>query len=111
MTAKSVNIQIDRGTDFSHSFVMKNTDQTIIDLTGYTAVSKIRKYPDDSLSVQSFNVGISSTTGTITLSMGSTLTSILESGRNYYDILVITTSNLTSKVFEGTVMVNTTISV
>ncbi len=111
MAAESVNIQIDKGTDFSQNFVMKNPDQTIVDLTGYTGVSKVRKYPEDSLNIQSFTVGIASTTGTITLSMGTTITSNLEVGRNYYDILVTSGSSVVSKVFEGSVMVNATISV
>jgi len=110
MAAESVNIQIDKGTDFSQKFVMKNPDQTIIDLTGYTAVSKIRKYPEDT-KFQPFAVGIASTTGTITLSMGTTVTSQLNVGRNYYDILVTTASSSVSKAFEGSVIVNASISV
>ena len=110
MAAESVNIQIDKGTDFSKDFVMKNPDQTVIDLTGYTAVSKIRKYPED-ISFQSFAVGIASTTGTITLSMGTSITSKLSVGRNYYDILVTSASSSVSKEFEGSVIVNASISV
>jgi hypothetical protein len=41
MAAESSNIQIDKGTDFSQKFVMKNPDQTIIDLTGYTGFLKL----------------------------------------------------------------------
>ena len=111
MAAESVNIQIDKGTDFSQNFVMKNPDQTIIDLTGYTGVSKIRKYPEDLSSSSSFTVGIASTTGTITLSMGATITSNLTVGRNYYDILITSGSSVVSKAFEGSVIVNSTISV
>jgi hypothetical protein len=111
MAVESINIQIDKGTDFSQNFVMKNPDQTIIDLTGYTGVSKVRKYPEDTKYVRSFAVGIASTTGTITLSMGTTITSELVVGRNYYDILVTSGSSIVSKVFEGSVMVNATISV
>lgn len=110
MAAESINIQIDKGTDFSQNFVMTNPDQTIIDLTGYTAVSKIRKYPEDN-KFQSFTVGIASTTGTITLSMGTTVTSQLNVGRNYYDILVTSASSVVSKVFEGSVIVNASVSV
>jgi hypothetical protein len=43
--------------------------------------------------------------------MGTTVTSNLTVGRNYYDILVTSGSSVVSKVFEGSVMVNATISV
>jgi len=45
------------------------------------------------------------------LSMGTTSTSNLVVGRNYYDILLTSGSSIVSKVFEGSVMVNTSISV
>jgi len=111
MAVESVNIQIEKGTDFSQNFVMKNPDQSIINLTGYTGISKVRKYPESTGYFRSFAVGIASTTGTITLSMGTTVTSELEVGRNYYDIVVTSGSSVVSKVFEGSVMVNATVSV
>jgi hypothetical protein len=111
MAVPSVNITIDGGTNFENTFTLRNPDGTPIDLTGYTGVSKIRKYPKDALNVQSFTVGITSSTGEVTLSMASTITSEIEQGRNYYDIVLTATDGTVSKVLEGTALVSPTVSV
>ena len=111
MAVPSVNITIDSGTNFQNTFTMKNPDGTVIDLTGYSGTSKIRKHPTDSLNVQSFIVGISSSTGVITISMGSTTTADLGKGRNYYDVILTNSDGEIYKVFEGTAIVNPTVSV
>lgn len=111
MAVPSVNIRIEKGTNFQQDFVVKDSNGNVVDLSNYTAVAKIRKYPEDSLSVQSFTIGITSSTGTITLSMATTTTALLENGRNYYDILTTSPSNIVSKKYEGMVLVSPSISV
>ena len=115
MAVPATNISIDKSTSFSQDFIVKNSDQTAMNLTGYTATSKIRKYPEDS-SYNSFTCGITSSTGVINISMGATTTAVLTTGRNYYDIIITsgvgTTAGVTTvtKVYEGTVMVTATVS-
>ena len=111
MAVPSVNITINSGTNFQNTFTMKNSDGTVIDLTGYSGTSKIRKYPTDSLNVQSFAVGINSTAGVITISMESATTAELGEGRNYYDVILTNSDGEIYKVFEGTAIVNPTVSV
>jgi len=111
MAVPAVNITIEKGTNFEQDFIVKDANGAVVDLSNYTAVAKIRKYPSDSLSVQSFTVGITSLTGTITLSMSTTTTALLEDGRNYYDILATSPSNVVSKKFEGMAIVSPSVSV
>ena len=111
MAVPSVNITINSGTNFQNTFTMKNSDGTVIDLTGYSGTSKIRKYPTDSLNVQSFAVGINSTAGLITISMESATTAELGEGRNYYDVILTNSDGDIYKVIEGTAIVNPTVSV
>tara|TARA_B100000925_G_scaffold256999_1_gene211136 strand:+ start:218 stop:550 length:333 start_codon:yes stop_codon:yes gene_type:complete len=110
MAAQSVNIQIDKGTDFSHNFEMKNPDQSVFNLTGYSAVAKIRKFPE-AVKQHSFTVGITSATGIIGLSMTVGVTTQLTNGRNFYDIIITSGVGTVTKAFEGSVIVNPSASV
>lgn len=105
----AVNITINSGTDFEATFTVTSETGSIIDLTGYTGVSKIRKYPT-SPSYKNFVVGITSSTGRVTLSMASTITADLVEGRNYYDIVITSPINVVSKVIEGMALVSSTVS-
>jgi hypothetical protein len=48
MAVPAVNITIEQGTDFENVYTVTNPDGTPLDLTGYTANAKIRKYPSSS---------------------------------------------------------------
>jgi len=109
MAVPAINISIDKSTSFSQDFIVKNSDQTAMNLTGYTATSKVRKYPEDS-SYNSFTCGITSSTGVINISMGATTTAVLTTGRNYYDIIITSGVGTVTKVYEGTAMVTATVS-
>lgn len=109
MAVPVVNINIEKGADFSNTFTIDNYDGSVFNLNGYTAVAKIRKYPGSPTS-KSFNVGITSSLGKITLSMGSTDTFDLVNGRNYYDILITSDENIKMRVIEGTALVSPSIS-
>jgi len=109
MAVPAVNIQIDSGTYFENEFTLENPDGTPIDLTGYTGISKIRKYPE-AANVQSFTVGITSLTGKVQVSMADTITSELVLGRNYFDVVLTSGDGVVSKVIQGTAIVNPTVS-
>ncbi len=105
----TVNISIDSGTTFSATYTITNPSGTVLDLSGYSAVSKIRKHPTDANST-SFSVGITTATGKISISMASTITALLSEGRNYYDIVITSPSSDISKVIQGSAIVNPTVS-
>lgn len=105
----TVNISIDSGTTFSATYTITNPSGTVLDLSGYAAVSKIRKH-STSISFESFSVGIITATGRINISMASTTTALLSEGRNYYDIVITSPSNDISKVIRGSAIVNPTVS-
>ena len=48
MAARSVNLTVEQGTDFTTTFTIKNPDGTVLPLTGYTAAAKIGKHPSAS---------------------------------------------------------------
>jgi hypothetical protein len=111
MAVPAVNLIIEKGTTFEATFNVNNSDGSVFSLANYTATSKIRKHPtapDPKL----FSTSITVATGEIKISMGSTITAQLTAGRNYYDVIITQVgSGKVQKVFEGTAIVNDTVSV
>jgi len=110
MAVPAVNITIEQGADFASSFTITNSDGTFYNLLNTSAVAKIKKHPESETSY-SFNTSITVSTGKITLSMPSTVTSTIPSGRYYYDILITNSvSGLKTRVIEGMAFVSAAIS-
>jgi hypothetical protein len=102
------SVTIDKGTDFSVSFLIDAFDGNPLDLTSYTPVAKIRKYPN-SPSYSAFTAAVLGPTGYITLQMSKTDTQNLKAGRNYFDVL-LTNEFETFKAVRGTMMVEETVA-
>jgi len=104
------NLAINTGADFEETLELIQLGGEPINLTGYNAVSHMRKNPESSSYV---GFGISFTdreNGKIKISIASTITSTLKSGRYVYDILVIEPSSKRKIAVEGTVLVRGGIS-
>ena len=111
MAVPSVNLTLDKGTDFSATFNVTNTDGTPFLLSNYTATAKIRKHPA-ATDYQAFHTTMTVATGEIQVSMASSITSQLTAGRNYYDVIITQSgTGAITKVFEGMILVNPTVSV
>ena len=111
MAVPAVNLTIEKGTDFEATFNVTNSDGSVFSLNNYAATAKIRKYPA-APTAKSFSTTITVATGEIKISMASTITDDLTAGRNYYDVIITQSgTNKVTKVFEGTAIVNETVSV
>lgn len=102
--ATKANIIIDQGTTFSTDIYLTDDNGDAIDLTGYTGASKMRKHYTSS-NAQSFTIALNSSNGYVTLSLSSTQTSNLTPGRYVYDVEVVSSSNVVSRIVEGIVTV------
>jgi hypothetical protein len=100
------SIIIDKGTDFSVSFLISAFDGNPLDLSSYTPIAKIRKYPS-SPSYATFIAATLGAIGYISLQMGKADTQNLKTGRNYFDVLLINEFE-TIKAVRGTIMVEET---
>lgn len=110
MAVPTVNLTIEKGTSFETTFNITNSDDSVFVLFNFSASAKIRKHPTATTS-KSFSTTITSAIGEIKISMGSTVTANLTSGRNYYDVVITNSqTNKVQKVFEGTVIVSDTVS-
>jgi hypothetical protein len=111
MSVPAVNLTIEKGTDFEATFNVENSDGSTFSLSNYSATAKIRKHPTAPTS-KSFSTSITVATGEIKISMGSTITTQLDAGRNYYDVIITQSgTGKIQKVFEGTVIVSNTVSI
>lgn len=107
-TALPVNLTVEQGTDFLYEHNVKNINGSFIDLTSYDVVGSFAKNYTTSTKY-SFTAEIppaSATEGLITLSLDSTTTAELKSGRYVYSVFL--TNLLTgevNRVLEGIVTV------
>ena len=106
MAVYAVNYDLEKGTDFETELNLTEDDGSTLNLLGYTASAKIRKYPT-SPKYKPFTITfIDRERGRIKISLSSTQTAGLDAGRNYYDMFLIDTNGKIRKVIEGSIIVN-----
>jgi hypothetical protein len=106
--ATKANLVIDQGATFSADLNLTDENGDILELSGYTANSQMRKWYTSSNST-TFTTAINVSTGIITLSLSANQTANVTAGRYVYDV-EITDGSTISRVVEGiiTVTPNTT---
>lgn len=104
----SENFIIQQGEDFSRNFVLKNSDNSLVGVSSYTASAYMAKYAGDTITYQ-FTTGITTSTSTINISMASTITSTLDSGRYYYNVFTVDDGSKKVKQREGNIIVNASV--
>lgn len=105
MTARSVNLTVEQGTNFTTTFTVKNPDGTVLPLTGYTAVAKMAKHPSATTGITTFTTSITSAVGKVTISLDNTTTADLVSGRQYYDCYIESSGGNRTRIIEGMILV------
>ena len=105
------NIFIDQGANFSTTLTINDSTGSALDLTNYTAIAQIRKSPSSSTSV-SFTAAFVDprTSGKITLTLTDTQTTALEAGRFVYDVVITAADGTKTRVVEGQVTVNPSVT-
>lgn len=105
------NIFIDQDATFTTTVTVFDANGSALDLSGFSAAATIRKSYTSSSST-SFTTAFNSdrTDGKITISLTSTQTGTLETGRYVYDILITSGSSVKTRVVEGQVTVNPSVT-
>ena len=106
MSVYVVNIVIPSGADFEQTFTLESSESnSYINLSGYTGASFLKKSAE-TLSISAiFNVSFPyPQQGKVKISLGSSITSNLKSGRYFYDILLDDGYKKT-RVVEGSALV------
>ena len=113
MAVAEINhLTIDKGTDFNESFKIYNDDGSVLGInTTYSGTSKLKKYPT-SPTEYPFNVSFDVDNDEVLISMASTVTSTLPSGRCYFDLILTSgfSNPITKKYVKGTIIVNESVS-
>ena len=108
MATYAANFTLDKGTDFEEEFILTEDDGSPLNLVGYIGSAKIRKH-QTAVKYKPFTITfIDRPNGRIKISLTNSQTSGLESGRNYYDILLTDGMGKVKKVIEGSIIVNET---
>ena len=99
MTVYRKNITINVGETFSEDLTLLSADGTgVVDLSGFTGESKLRKHPRNP-QFADIQVGIS-----------STITEFLQGGRHVYDIILTRPSGFKFVAVEGNALVRSGIN-
>jgi len=104
------NLVINTGSTFSETLELTQTGGNPVNLTGFGASCYMRKSPESS-SYVGFGVSfVNRANGVIKISMASTITSTLKSGRYVYDLMLIRPNSTKTIGVEGDVLVRGGIS-
>lgn len=97
--AQKVNIVIDQGTTFNMDFAFTDDYDQPINFNTYQGRSEMRKSYTSS-TFYPFTVSLSSD-GIISMSMNATTTSSIAAGRYVYDLEVVDSNGVVSRLVEG----------
>ncbi len=104
------NIFIDQGADFTTTVTVTDSNGDAVSLVGYSAAAQIRKSYSSSTST-AFTTSISNASGgEITITLTDTQTAALEAGRYVYDVLITASGGDKTRVVEGQVTVNPSVT-
>ena len=104
------NIFIDQGADFTTTVTVTDSNGDAVSLAGYSAAAQIRKSYSSSTST-AFTTSISNASGgEITITLTDIQTAALEAGRYLYDVLITASGGDKTRVVEGQVTVNPSVT-
>ena len=104
------NIFIDQGADFTTTVTVTDSNGDAVSLVGYSAAAQIRKSYSSSTST-AFTTSVSNASGgEITITLSDSQTSALEAGRYVYDVLITASGGDKTRVVEGQVTVNPSVT-
>ena len=107
MAVPVVNIGIEKGTDYFATFTITKPDGTAYDLSNSSTLTTLRKYPESDTVSATFSSSITVSTGKVTVSLGNTITSELDHGRYYYNVVITNSgSSKKTRVIEGMAIVS-----
>ena len=104
------NIFIDQGATFTTTVTVTDANGDAVNLSGYSVAAQIRKTFLSSTAT-SFTATISNaSSGEITISLSPTQTAALEAGRFVYDVVITASGGTKTRVVEGQVTVNPSVT-
>tara|TARA_B100000902_G_scaffold366011_1_gene387439 strand:- start:416 stop:754 length:339 start_codon:yes stop_codon:yes gene_type:complete len=100
------NLTIDQGSTFSVDIDVKDSDDDILNLSGYTVAGQIRKTYSSSTKTDFTATVSNSSGGVVNISLSATQTNALKAGRYVYDVEITKTDTAAvTRIVEGQIEV------
>jgi hypothetical protein len=109
-SVSAVNLVIQKGTYFEETFSLAAEDGGILNLNNQTATARLKKHPTAGIAY-TFSTTVTVGDSTVKISMPNNVTETLPSGRCVYDIVLTSSGGMKTKVVEGNVIVQESVSV
>ena len=104
------NLTVEQDADITQTLTIKDSTGTVVDITGQTVTSKMRK-THLSTSATSFTTAIvSGTAGTCSITLTDTVTAALTEGRYVWDLTTTDDTGLVTRRLEGRVTVTPSVT-
>ena len=116
MSAGYHHFIIEQGATFGQTLTLKDSSDTVINLTGYaSAEMDLRETPESSsevltLTTANSRIALGGSAGTVTLTISASDTANLTAGDGVFDLEVVDGSSNIYRVLEGTYSVRRNIS-
>jgi len=116
MSAGYHHFIIEQGATFGQTLTLKDSSDTLINLTGYTSAEMdLRETPESSsevitLTTANNRITLGGSAGTVTLSISAADTANLTAGDGVFDLEVVDGSSRVFRILEGTYTIRRNIS-
>ena len=104
------NLTIDQDADFTQTLTIKDSTGTVVDISGQTITSKMRKTHLSSRATSFTTAIVSGTDGTCSFTLTDTVTAALTEGRYVWDLTTTTRGGLVTRRLEGRVTVTPSVT-
>ena len=104
------NLTIDQDSDFTQTLTIKDSAGDVVDLTGQTVTSKLRKTHLSSSATSFTTAIVSATAGTCSITLTDTVTSALTEGRYVWDLTTTTSGRIITRSIEGRVTITPSVT-
>lgn len=105
--AEYIELNLDQGTDFKFEADITNNDGTVVDCTGYSFASSLRKSFYSARPTANLTVTIlSASNGNVAFSLTAAQTANIRAGRYLFDVKQTDDLGKKTRLFEGIITVN-----
>jgi len=100
-----------QGASFSRILTWKNENDTLINLTGYTARMQLRESQDEAsafltLTTENGGIALGGALGTITLSISASDTAALTQTSGVYDLELVSGGGIVTRLLQGKILLS-----
>lgn len=111
MAAAQYDFTIEQGATLEKTFVWKDGDGVVVNLSAYTARMQVRQSPSatdvlQSLTTTDSTIVLGGALGTITLSLSATATAAITWRRGKYDLELVSGDGTVTRLLEGVITVS-----